>query len=80
MTPAFDNIWLDGEKPANEVKWASEVDKYNIDEAMTFDSGRGIFAVLNIRPPVFAQEKTSTHRCNTKGGVADFIRRIIEHR
>ena len=50
MTPAFDNIWLDGEKPVHEVKWASEVEKYNIDAAMTLDTGRGIILPDSVEP------------------------------
>jgi len=42
MTPAFSEIWLDGEKAASVEYWGKEVEKHNIDEAMTYDSGRGI--------------------------------------
>ena len=42
LTPSFDNIWLDGAKPANSVMWSKEVEHMNIDEAMLYDSGRGI--------------------------------------
>jgi len=42
MTPAFSEIWLDGEKAASVEYWGKEVEKHNVDEAMTYDSGRGI--------------------------------------
>jgi sulfite reductase (ferredoxin) len=42
MTTAFDDIWLDGKKPSNEVFWSKEVAHLKVDEAMTYDSGRGI--------------------------------------
>jgi len=42
MTPAFSEIWLDGEKVATSELWGKEVEKHNIDEAMVYDSGRGI--------------------------------------
>jgi sulfite reductase (ferredoxin) len=45
MTPAFSEIWLDGEKAATVETWAKEVEHYNVDEAMLYDSGRGI--ILN---------------------------------
>ena len=49
MTPAFSDIWLDG-KPEKPVKWAKEVEKYNIDEVMKYDSGRGIIVNDNVEP------------------------------
>lgn len=42
MTPAFSEIWLDGEKAATVETWAKEVAHHNVDEAMLYDSGRGI--------------------------------------
>mmetsp|Transcript_10525 Transcript_10525/g.16155 ORF Transcript_10525/g.16155 Transcript_10525/m.16155 type:complete len:631 (-) Transcript_10525:67-1959(-) len=42
MTPAFSQIWLDGEKAATVETWAKEVEHHNIDDAMLYDSGRGI--------------------------------------
>ena len=45
MSPAFSEIWLDGEKAASVETWAKEVEHYNVDEAMMYDNGRGI--ILN---------------------------------
>mmetsp|Transcript_21071 Transcript_21071/g.38084 ORF Transcript_21071/g.38084 Transcript_21071/m.38084 type:complete len:632 (-) Transcript_21071:189-2084(-) len=42
MSPAFSEIWLDGEKAASVETWAKEVEHHNIDEKMLYDSGRGI--------------------------------------
>jgi len=42
MSPAFSEIWLDGEKAASVETWAKEVEHHNIDERMLHDSGRGI--------------------------------------
>jgi len=43
MTPAFTQLWLDGEKVATAELWGKEVgEKFKIDEAMLYDSGRGI--------------------------------------
>merc|ERR1719157_312295 len=43
MTSAFTELWLDGEKVATAEVWGQEVgEKFKIDEAMTYDSGRGI--------------------------------------
>ena len=44
MTPAFSEIWLDGEKAASVEYWSKEaaVEQHNIDEAMLLDTGRGI--------------------------------------
>jgi len=43
MTPAFSELWLDGEKVATAEVWGKEVgEKFKVDEAMTYDSGRGI--------------------------------------
>merc|ERR1712238_605731 len=42
-TPAFSELWLDGEKVATAELWGKEVgEKFNIDDAMTYDSGRGV--------------------------------------
>jgi sulfite reductase (ferredoxin) len=45
MSPAFSEIWLDGEKAASVETWAKEVEHHKVDEAMMYDNGRGI--VLN---------------------------------
>ena len=50
MSPAFSKIWLDGEKPATVEKWSTEVAHHNIDEAMTYDSGRGIILPDSTEP------------------------------
>eukprot|EP00545_Synedropsis_sp_CCMP1620_P011296 CAMPEP_0119008836 /NCGR_PEP_ID=MMETSP1176-20130426/3972_1 /TAXON_ID=265551 /ORGANISM="Synedropsis recta cf, Strain CCMP1620" /LENGTH=626 /DNA_ID=CAMNT_0006961245 /DNA_START=59 /DNA_END=1939 /DNA_ORIENTATION=- len=50
MTPAFSQIWLDGEKAASVESWASEVAHHNIDEAMLYDSGRGIILPDSVEP------------------------------
>jgi sulfite reductase (ferredoxin) len=42
MSPAFSEIWLDGEKAASVETWAKEVEHHNVDEKMLYDSGRGI--------------------------------------
>lgn len=43
MTSAFTELWLDGEKVATAELWGKEVgEKFNIDDAMTYDSGRGV--------------------------------------
>lgn len=42
MSPAFSEIWLDGEKAASVETWAKEVEHHNVDEAMLHDNGRGI--------------------------------------
>jgi sulfite reductase (ferredoxin) len=42
MSPAFSELWLDGEKAASVETWAKEVEHHNVDEAMLYDSGRGI--------------------------------------
>ena len=49
MTPAFSQIWLDG-KQEKPVMWASDVEKYKIDEVMTYDSGRGIIVNDAVEP------------------------------
>lgn len=50
MTPAFSQIWLDGEKAATVEYWSKEVEKHNVDEAMTYDSGRGIILPDSTEP------------------------------
>lgn len=50
MTPAFSEIWLDGEKQASVEFWSKEVEKYNVDEVMTHDTGRGVIIKDNIEP------------------------------
>jgi len=50
MTPAFSEIWLDGEKVATSELWAKEVEHHNIDEKMTYDSGRGIILDHPVEP------------------------------
>ena len=42
MSPAFSKIWLDGETAATVESWAKEVEHLNVDDAMLYDSGRGI--------------------------------------
>lgn len=42
MSPAFSEIWLDGEKAATIETWAKEVEHHNVDAAMLHDNGRGI--------------------------------------
>jgi len=50
LSPAFDNLWLDGKQPALDVKWNAEVQHHNIDEAMLYDSGRGIILPDSVEP------------------------------
>lgn len=50
MTPAFSNIWLDGEKAATVETWAKEVAHHKVDEAMLYDSGRGIILPDSVEP------------------------------
>lgn len=42
MTPAFSDIWLDGEKAASVEFWSKDVKQHNVDENMVHDNGRGI--------------------------------------
>lgn len=42
MTPAFSEIWLDGEKAATVETWSKEIEHFHVDDAMLYDSGRGI--------------------------------------
>mmetsp|Transcript_18891 Transcript_18891/g.54713 ORF Transcript_18891/g.54713 Transcript_18891/m.54713 type:complete len:631 (-) Transcript_18891:133-2025(-) len=50
LTPAFNDIWLDGQKAANEEMWSKDVQQHNIDEAMKYDSGRGIILSDSTEP------------------------------
>jgi len=50
MSHAFTEIWLDGEKAASAEYWSKEVEHHNIDEAMTYDSGRGIILPDQVEP------------------------------
>jgi sulfite reductase (ferredoxin) len=50
MTPAFSEIWLDGEKVATAEVWGKEVAHHNIDAAMLHDSGRGIILSDPVEP------------------------------
>lgn len=50
MTPAFQEIWLDGEKAATVEYWSKEVAPYNVDEVMRFDSGRGVVLSDAVEP------------------------------
>lgn len=50
MTPAFTEIWLDGEKVATAEVWGKEVEKFNVDEVMKYDSGRGIVLDHPVEP------------------------------
>mmetsp|Transcript_13168 Transcript_13168/g.18944 ORF Transcript_13168/g.18944 Transcript_13168/m.18944 type:complete len:524 (-) Transcript_13168:715-2286(-) len=53
MTTAFSQIWLDGEKAATVETWAKEVEHHNIDDAMLYDSGRGI--ILDSDEPIYGE-------------------------
>lgn len=50
MTPAFSEIWLDGEKAATVETWSKEIAHHNVDEAMMYDSGRGIILPDPVEP------------------------------
>ena len=51
MTPAFTEIWLDGQKAATVETWGKEVgDKYKIDEMMKKDTGRGVVLDHPVEP------------------------------
>jgi sulfite reductase (ferredoxin) len=50
MTPAFSEIWLDGEKAATVEYWSKDVEHLNVDEAMVKDSGRGIILDDKVEP------------------------------
>merc|ERR1719445_365265 len=42
ISPAFNKLWLDGNQPKKDVEWNKDVEHLNIDEAMLYDSGRGV--------------------------------------
>jgi len=50
MTPAFSEIWLDGEKAASVEYWSKQVEHHNIDENMVKDTGRGIILADSTEP------------------------------
>jgi len=50
MTPAFSEIWLDGEKAASVEYWSKDVEKYNVDANMVQDNGRGIILPDSVEP------------------------------
>jgi len=50
MTPAFTELWLDGEKVATAELWGKEVAHHNIDQVMTHDNGRGIILPHPVEP------------------------------
>jgi sulfite reductase (ferredoxin) len=51
MTPAFSEIWLDGEKAASLEVWGKEVgEKFNVDEVMKHDNGRGVVLPHPVEP------------------------------
>jgi len=50
LSPAFSQIWLDGEKVATSEVWAKEVEHHNVDEKMLHDSGRGIILDHPVEP------------------------------
>jgi sulfite reductase (ferredoxin) len=50
MTPAFSEIWLDGEKAASMEYWGKEVAHLHVDENMVSDSGRGIILPDSVEP------------------------------
>jgi sulfite reductase (ferredoxin) len=53
LSPAFSEIWLDGEKAATIESWADEVKDFNVDQAMLHDSGRGIILNDNQVEPIY---------------------------
>lgn len=50
MTPAYAALWLDGEKVTTAEYWSKDVEHYKVDEAMTYDSGRGIILKDTVEP------------------------------
>lgn len=50
MTPAFSEIWFDGEKAATVETWSTEIKHHNVDEKMLYDSGRGIILPDEVEP------------------------------
>ena len=50
MTPAFSEIWLDGEKAASVEYWSKDVQNYDVDNNMVKDNGRGIILPDSVEP------------------------------
>lgn len=50
MTPAFAELWLDGDKVATTEVWGKEVAHHNIDQVMRHDNGRGIILDHPVEP------------------------------
>lgn len=50
MTPAFSEIWLDGEKAASVEYWGNDVKDFDIDANMVKDNGRGIILSDSVEP------------------------------
>eukprot|EP00551_Chaetoceros_affinis_P007101 CAMPEP_0203666764 /NCGR_PEP_ID=MMETSP0090-20130426/3755_1 /ASSEMBLY_ACC=CAM_ASM_001088 /TAXON_ID=426623 /ORGANISM="Chaetoceros affinis, Strain CCMP159" /LENGTH=633 /DNA_ID=CAMNT_0050530753 /DNA_START=150 /DNA_END=2051 /DNA_ORIENTATION=- len=50
MTPAFSEIWLDGEKAASVEYWSKQVEEYDVDANMVKDNGRGIILPDSVEP------------------------------
>merc|ERR1712176_1495817 len=50
MTPAFSQIWLNGEKAATVETWSKEVEHHDIDKRMLHDNGRGIILPDSTEP------------------------------
>jgi sulfite reductase (ferredoxin) len=50
MTPAFSEIWLDGDQVASVEYWSKEVAKHNVDSVMLHDTGRGVILSDKVEP------------------------------
>ena len=51
MTPAFSEIWLDGELAASVETWSKEIAPFHdVDAAMMYDSGRGVVLTDSVEP------------------------------
>lgn len=50
MTPAFQEIWLDGEKAATVEYWSKQVAHHHVDEVMVADTGRGVILDDAVEP------------------------------
>ena len=50
MTPAFTEVWLDGEQVATVESWAKDVAELHVDENMRKDNGRGIVLSDPVEP------------------------------
>merc|ERR1719331_3425915 len=50
MTPAYSEIWLDGNKAASIETWSKDVEHLNVDKAILNDSGRGIILADKTEP------------------------------